>query len=223
VWQSYKTKRFFVKSFSMDMKLKDKTLIIDVLRHGELQGGIKYRGLLDDPLTKHGRNTMDKIWDTLKNDVTLVISSPLSRCAEPAQSWAKESDIPLQIDARLQELHYGLWEGKTAQEIEEISPNILKSWRKDPEHMTPPQGEAMLDFQARTFAFLQALKDLNHDEQHQHVLLVTHSGTARALIAHALSAPCVTTRHLVVPYGCCSRLRYEHDSMMLDFHGRQVV
>jgi alpha-ribazole phosphatase/probable phosphoglycerate mutase len=184
---------------------------------------MKYRGLIDDPLTEQGYASMNQVWRTLKNDVTLLISSPLSRCAKPSQSWAEEANIPLQIDVRLQELHYGLWEGKTAQEVEVVSPGMLQIWRKNPEHMTPPQGESMFDFQMRTLAFLEALKGLCQDKKHQHVLIIAHSGTIRSLIAHALAAPCVTTRHLSMPYACWSRLVYEDDVMTLDFHARQVV
>jgi len=193
-------------------------LTIDLLRHGALKGGIKYRGLQDDALTLEGRDAMDTVWQKIQQDVSLIISSPLTRCAQPALAWAKEKDITCILDSELQELHYGAWEGLTAAEIKVLNPGVLEKWRKNPEHMSPPQGESMDDFSKRIALFLQQLV---RDHEQGHILLVAHSGTIRMLVAHALKAPIVSTRHLAMPYACWSRLQVEHNQLMLCFHGRQ--
>ncbi len=53
---------------------------IDMLRHGELSGGEKYRGITDDPLTEKGKAGMDAVWQCVKQDIQLVVTSPLTRC-----------------------------------------------------------------------------------------------------------------------------------------------
>ena len=192
-------------------------LTIDLLRHGALQGGIKYRGSMDDPLTPQGLEAMEQVWGKVAHDVTKIISSPLSRCALPAQAWAKRSGIECLLEPSIQELHYGDWEGKTAAEISQSTPELLKQWRANPSGMTPPNGESMQAFAQRTRTFLQALIDQYDDE---HLLLVTHSGTARILIAHALQAPIVSTRHLHMPYACWSRLQVNDGHASLLFHAK---
>lgn len=192
-------------------------LIIDLLRHGALQGGVKYRGALDEALTQAGRKAMDDVWQQLQGEVDTIISSPLSRCAEPASSWAAQVGMPCLIEPAIQELSYGDWEGMTAEQIEQAYPGVLQAWREDPTQMTPPKGESMLDFAKRTQVFLHHLIQ-NH--KHGHVLLVAHSGSIRMLIAHALQAPIVSTRHLAMPYACWSRLMVDNGHISLQFHAR---
>jgi len=195
-------------------------LTIDLLRHGALQGGVKYRGSLDDPLTPQGREDMNQVWRQLQGKVTNIISSPLSRCAEPAQDWALQADIPCLLEPMVQELHYGEWEGLTAKEIEQQHPNMLQQWRSDPSLMTPPNGEPMASFSQRIQGFLQA--SIQQYDDGEHLLIVAHSGTVRMLLAHALHAPIISTRHLHMPYACWSRLYIKHGETSLAFHAREV-
>ena len=194
-------------------------LIIDVLRHGALQGGVKYRGALDEALTQTGREAMDDVWQQLQHDVDTIMTSPLSRCAKPALSWAEQAGIPCVVEPAIQELSYGDWEGLTAEQIEQTYPGVLQAWRQDPTDMTPPNGESMLAFSQRIQSFLNTLV-----QQHQegHILLVAHSGSIRMLIAHALQAPIVSTRHLSMPYACWSRLLVKEGHISLQFHAKST-
>ncbi|MDQ7001670.1 MAG: histidine phosphatase family protein [Ghiorsea sp.] len=192
-------------------------LTIDLLRHGELEGGVKYRGALDEALTQVGEEAMDKVWQCLQDEVGTIICSPLSRCAKPASLWAKQSGVPCVIEPAIQELSYGDWEGLTAQAIQDAYPGMLEAWRQDPTHMTPPHGEPMSDFSQRIHIFLH---DLIQSHPKGHVLLVAHSGSIRMLIAHALQAPIKSTRHLSMPYACWSRLVVKNGQVSLQFHAR---
>ena len=192
-------------------------LTIDLLRHGALEGGVKYRGSLDEALTQAGRAAMDDVWQQLQGEVNTIICSPLSRCADPASSWAAQSGIPCVVEPAIQELSYGDWEGLTAEEIENAYPGVLQAWRQDPTQMTPPNGESMLDFSKRIQVFLH---HLIQEYEQGHLLLVGHSGSIRMLIAHALQAPIVSTRHLSMPYACWSRLTVNNGHVSLQFHAR---
>ncbi|HID37445.1 MAG TPA: cobalamin biosynthesis protein CobC [Ghiorsea sp.] len=193
-------------------------LVVDFLRHGELQGGIKYRGTLDEALTGNGRKQMEEVWAKVEQEVTMITCSPLSRCAQPAQAWAKEANIPLQLEQQIAELNYGLWEGLEAKQIQQQFPSQLEAWREDPTHLTPPQGESMQSFAKRTALFWQKLIQ-NHDDEH--VLIVAHSGSIRLLLTHALAAPIKSTRHFAMPYACWSRVEISHKQQaQLVFHAR---
>lgn len=197
-------------------------LIVDILRHGELRGGVKYRGRVDDPLTIKGRQSMDAVWQQLKGNVDAIISSPLSRCADPARDWADEAGISLLIDERLAELHYGAWEGMTSEQIEQAYPGMLKQWREDPTGMRPPGGESPEELRDRLNDWWQGCI---REEKHKHLLVISHSGSLRMLLAIALGAPIATTRRFAMPYACWSRLHIEHGKIEpgkaeLAFHHR---
>jgi len=192
---------------------------IDFLRHGELEGGMKYRGCLDEELTRQGRENMDKVWFQLRSEVSQIISSPLSRCAKPAQVWAEDAQIPVCLDKRLQELSYGAWEGLTSAEIQAQFPGMLEAWRADPSQMTPPQGESMQHFAARVYAFMDALVQAH---EHEHILIIAHSGTIRLMLAYVLQAPVITTRHLAMPYHCWSRVQLAQGQLSLVFHNHPM-
>ena len=181
--------------------------VADLLRHGALKGGVKYRGRIEEDLTAEGRTQMNQVWENIHSHIDLIITSPLSRCALPAQYWANKNAIPCIIEPRIAEMHYGAWEGLSHDEIEEQFPNMLTQWRKDPTGMRPPSGESPEELQIRIADFWQ---DACHNYREKHALIVGHSGSTRMLIAHILNQPIAYTRHIPMPYACWSRA--EHHS-----------
>ena len=67
---------------------------VDLLRHGQTEGGQKFRGALDDPLSSLG-------WKQLRISVgdylgwQVIVSSPLIRCAAFAKELAERLDLSL--------------------------------------------------------------------------------------------------------------------------------
>jgi alpha-ribazole phosphatase len=189
------------------------------LRHGALEGGIKYRGSVDDPLTADGRAAMDRIWAQLSGDVDRIIASPLSRCAAPAQDWAGQASVPLAIDPRLAEMCYGVWEGLSGDEIRARYPGMLERWRANPEGMRIPEAETVAELRARVADFWA---ELCAEADGERILVVAHSGSLRMLIAEVLGAPTVTTRRLAMPYGCWSRIVRHNGHAFLEFLNRPL-
>jgi len=188
-------------------------LTIDILRHGALQGGKKYRGQIEAALTPEGREAMNQIWHPLSKQVTCIITSPLSRCAEAASDWAAQTNIPCIIEPRIAEMYYGDWEDKTVEHIEQISPGMLQQWRKDPTGMRPPGGgESPEELQLRISEWWQETCATVTD---QHILVVGHSGSMRMLITHALNQPISATRKIDMHYACWKRLQHEHGETRL--------
>lgn len=190
-------------------------ITVDLLRHGELEGGIKYRGQVDDPLTEAGRIAMDQVWQQLAGDIDLIISSPMRRCFGPASDWAEAAAIECVTDPRIAEMHYGEWEGLTSEEIMIRYPELLEKWRIDPESVSVPGGESIHQLRDRIALFWS---DICERHNGQRLLVMAHSGSLRMLIAHILNAPIVSTRHMQMPYACWSRVVHEHGSNQLLFH-----
>lgn len=192
-------------------------LVADLLRHGELVGGVKYRGRTDDPLTEEGRAAMDAVWRKLLGQIDCIVTSPLSRCKIPAAAWAEEARLPLCVDERIVELDYGAWEGLTPKEIEARFPGKLSKWRQNPEDVAIPDAEGIHALKARVE---EAWKDWQKRFDDMHILVVGHSGSLRMLIAIAMEAPIRSMRRMVMPYACWSRLRAEEGRGVLEFFNR---
>lgn len=161
------------------------SLRLDLLRHGETERGGGFRGSLDDALTDTGWAQMRQAvsglagWDAL-------VSSPLQRCARFADELALTHGLPLQLEPGLQELHFGAWEGRSAVELMVDSERELGLFWNDPYTFTPPEGEPLVRFEARVLA---ALARLQAQHAGKHLLLVTHGGVMRLLLARARGLP----------------------------------
>lgn len=156
-------------------------LTLDLLRHGETELGGGFRGSLDDQLTETGWRQMrdatarPERWDA-------VISSPLRRCADFARALAEHCQLPLVLEERLKELHFGDWEGRHASELMSDHAEELGRFWAAPYEFTPPGGEPMAAFEERVLGAIGELYRLRADE---HLLLVTHGGVMRLLTARA--------------------------------------
>lgn len=173
------------------------TLHLDLLRHGETELGGGLRGSLDDALTATGWQQMSAAlidrgpWDR-------VISSPLQRCAQFAEQLAFRLGVPVSLEKDLQELHFGAWEGQSAAALMETDAEGLGLFWADPYSFTPPQGEAVIDFSARVLAAVERLHQAHADER---VLLVSHGGVMRLLLARARGLPREQLLNVEVAHG----------------------
>lgn len=161
------------------------SLYLDLLRHGETVSGGGFRGRLDDALTDTGwqqlRQTVEQAgpWDR-------IVSSPLRRCADFAAELAAQRGLPLEFEPDLRELDFGEWEGRTAADLMTDHSDALGRFWNDPYGFTPPRGEPVIDFERRILTAIERLTDRCADE---HVLLVTHAGVMRLLLAEARGLP----------------------------------
>ncbi|MFJ2448768.1 alpha-ribazole phosphatase family protein [Pseudomonas sp. NPDC087626] len=188
------------------------TLHLDLLRHGETELGGGLRGSLDDALTPLGWQQMrDAVvgagpWDRL-------VSSPLQRCARFAEELGAQLGLPVSLEQDLQELHFGAWEGRSAAALMETDADALGRFWSDPYGFTPPEGEPVSDFSARVLAAVQRLHQAYAGER---VLLVSHGGVMRLLLARARGLPREQLLNVEVGHGGLFFLRVEADAMLRD-------
>ncbi|MBI3575970.1 MAG: alpha-ribazole phosphatase [Gammaproteobacteria bacterium] len=158
---------------------------IDLIRHGESVGGSKYRGQTDDPLSEKG-------WAQMRAAVgdcqpwEAILTSPLARCRAFAEELAARLTLPLEVDARLMEIGFGEWEGRSAEELLAADPERLTRFWNDPLHHAPPGGETLTAFRGRVLA---AWEDILARYAGRHVLIVGHAGTIRIAVCHVLDMP----------------------------------
>lgn len=195
------------------------TTLLDLMRHGEPVGGRRYRGQIDDPLSDTG-------WAQMRAATGeaapwhCVVSSPLARCREFAETLAARHGLPLRCDDRLKEVGFGVWEGKSAAEIEAEAPGTLARFKADPIHARPAGAEPLGAFYERVAA---ALDDLLAEHAGRHVLLVGHAGVMRMALAWALEIPLDRAYRIEVATASVTRLRFASGHASLIFHGSPRV
>lgn len=180
-------------------------MILDLLRHGETELGGGLRGRIDDALTARGWAQMRAALGSAAPWQGLV-SSPLQRCAAFAGELAARHGLPLQLEDGLRELDFGAWDGRSAAELMQTDAEGLGRFWADPYAFTPPQGEPLLAFEARV---LDAVERLQRQHAGRHLLLVTHGGVMRLLLARARGLPRSDLLQVEVGHGALHRLRVD--------------
>lgn len=176
---------------------------VDLLRHGEPVGGLRYRGDgVDDALTAEGLAAMWQAVDGGAWDV--VISSPLQRCRVFAELYAEKSILPLKLEPRLREIGLGVWEGLSHDAVQREHPGAYAAYKRDIVTGMPEKAEPVLEFIARVRA---ALDDVSVQFAGQRVLVVCHAVVMRAALALALDAPPQALGRIRVDYASFLHLR----------------
>ncbi len=175
---------------------------LDLVRHGE----IATRGLLcagrDEPLSATGKTQLETLKPGLKWD--LVVSSPYKRCADFAQELASSQGLPLIIDPAWREIDFGAWTDVTRESIwASERQQLLQLW-SDPMNFSAPGGESMLDFTNRVQS---AFAELLEAQQGKSILMLSHAGVVRAIVANALGIDYHSTQKFNVEHAKINRLR----------------
>ncbi|MEE9395375.1 MAG: alpha-ribazole phosphatase family protein [Methylococcales bacterium] len=159
-------------------------MIVDLLRHGETeQNG--FCGSTDSTLTARGWTQMRSALEDAR-PWQAIVSSPLLRCADFAREYADRHKIPLRIDKRLREIHFGQWEGQSPAELMKKQPQDLALFWTNPYDNPPPGGETLVTFEKRVLEAWQTIRHMNLD---QRILIVTHGGVIRMLLCHSQKLP----------------------------------
>lgn len=191
--------------------------VIDFIRHGEPEGGRRFRGHgVDDPLNEKGWAQM---WAAVADAPpwTQIISSPLQRCRQFAEALGERYDIAVTIDDRFKEVGFGEWEGKTPALIQQEDVGAYAAFYRDPLRNRPAGAESWDQFAVRVS---MALDDLNKNFSGQQVLVVTHAGVIRAVAAKVLDASARAAYRIGVDNASLSRFRYDGNNYCLEYLNR---
>ena len=182
-------------------------LVLDLIRHGEPEGGVMYRGSKDDPLSATGWKQMRS---SLQSAMELgyqwdkVIASPLQRCRAFAESVAEQLDLEVSIIEDLKELNFGDLEGMRPKDAWQKYPELLTDMWHNPEKHTAPNGESFPDFVARVKA---ALDNIIQEHQDGRLLLVVHGGVVRASLYNLIHVAAASTFKFDIPYASLTRFK----------------
>jgi alpha-ribazole phosphatase len=186
---------------------QNRKITLDLIRHGEPEGGVRYRGSIDDPLSELGWRQMQNATGQAMDDGVQwdnIISSPMLRCVKFAQQLAHTQNLPLQEEQNLRELCFGELEGLTPQQAWQSHPKLLQNLWQNPEQHTPPGGELYTEFRNRV---ADALDSIVQHTPGDTILLVVHGGVIRAALSHFLNITPQDSFRIDVPYAGITRLK----------------
>lgn len=137
-----------------------------------------------------------------------VYASPLRRCHQLAQALCAEDGLKvaadeIRLDERLKELNFGDWEMRP---WDAIPREPFDRWASDYANLAPPNGETFTELHARAKRFVE---DVSDHYQGKNLLVVTHGGLIRALIAETLNLPLKRLFRIAIDHGSVTELEFK--------------
>lgn len=159
-----------------------KSYNIHFIRHGDIKETKSgaYIGVTDVSLSEEGRAELMELDSKCRYPYAPVLfSSPLKRCLETCEIIYPGTK-PIVVD-ELSEINFGLWEGKTAEELKENED--FNKWLSGDTSVKPPSGESSADFTRRVCLMFQKIVDGLVSTGHTEAVIVTHGGVIMTLLA----------------------------------------
>ncbi|AEA00577.1 MULTISPECIES: histidine phosphatase family protein [Aerococcus] len=164
-------------------------------RHGQSVRNVdgQFYGRLDPHLTPLGQRQAQTLGQTLSGKrIDRLVTSRMQRTQETAQiiadSLKTENDFqafPWTREADLNERDLGVWEGKTAQEIEAMDPKTWWEYIDQPFLTTPAEAESYFAFRDRVLKAL--FRVFSSASDGGSYFLLGHHGWLRLLVSRLLN------------------------------------
>ncbi|KHO62459.1 phosphoglycerate mutase [Thermoanaerobacter sp. YS13] len=153
-----------------------------IARHGQSEWNLhnKMQGVQDIDLTPTGLKQAELLASRLKNEkIDCIYSSDLKRAYITAQIIAKEFGLKVQKIPELREMSFGIWEGLTSEEINELYKEIYTLWKTNPVKANIEKGETLEEVQKR---MLKKTLEIVKENDGKNILIVSHGTSIKALI-----------------------------------------
>ncbi|MCU0765629.1 MAG: histidine phosphatase family protein [Burkholderiaceae bacterium] len=190
-----------------------------LIRHGETAWNAEHRiqGRLDVPLSTTGMWQAGRLAERLAGEpLDAVVSSDLARAWMTAVPLAEAHGLGVVAEPRLRERVFGIFEGRTLDEIAARHPEEFAAWRARDVDWRMPGGESGAELIARV---LEAVREIAEAHVGSTVAVVTHGGVLdvvyRSARALAWDAP---REHLMLNAGI-NRLQADSEPLRLRIVG----
>ncbi|MBU2550496.1 MAG: histidine phosphatase family protein [Proteobacteria bacterium] len=191
------------------------TTTLYLIRHGQVQGWEerRYNGQTDVDLTETGRRQLEAVARDLADvDLAAVYSSDLKRAAFGGRALVRDRGIDLVVEPGFRELHFGIWEGMSSDEVRERYPGELERRYQNMTDHVIPGGETIREFWDRVGA--KAWEVLVRHKG-GNVAVVAHSGVNRAILLQALGCGPDKIWRVDQGFGCLNVIEYFGDGASL--------
>ncbi|MBK5142653.1 histidine phosphatase family protein [Budviciaceae bacterium BWR-B9] len=163
-----------------------------LVRHGETQVNQRgvYSGSTDHALNSQGIVQAELLAKALSGiQFDRIVTSGLRRTQQTAEYI---SGIDKQHHQRLEgldEIHFGLWEGRHYQELEQNDSQNYANWCLDWKSVAPPEGESFNQFNLRIHQSFTAWLSEAEATGLDNILFVGHQGTLRCILLSLMKMP----------------------------------
>jgi len=163
--------------------------LLVLVRHGESQWNLENRftGWVDVPLTVTGRREAQRAGELLRGmRFDRAFTSVLQRATETLDIILRvigQTDLPIELDAALNERHYGDLQGlNKAETAQRYGAEQVHVWRRSYD-VAPPGGESLKDTAARTLPYFESaiVPRLRVGEN---LLVSAHGNSLRSIVMH---------------------------------------
>lgn len=165
-----------------------------LVRHGQTPMSVakQFSGLSDPELTELGQWQAEQVARYLgtRGGIQAVISSPLTRTQQTAQTIADQLGLDVTTDEGLIEMDFGQWEGRSFQEVREEYPDEQRAFFFNATS-APPGGESQEDVYHRMEFVIDRLVK---EHEGTNVVLVSHVTPIKSVIRLALQSTGVIFR-----------------------------
>ncbi|ACO84004.1 alpha-ribazole phosphatase [Clostridium botulinum] len=193
-----------------------------LVRHGETEHNKRknFYGKLDVGLNEKGEKQSYKVGELLKDvKFNKIYISDRKRTRETAERileknkfYDKEKNI-IYKDERINEIDFGLFEGKSYEEIGSLYPKEQEKWEKDWKNFAPPKGESAVVFYNRVENFMKHIQK----EEDGNYLIVTHGGVIRMIYSYILQNNMDFYWNFASRNGDITLIKYEYGNLFIDY------
>lgn len=170
-----------------------------MVRHGETAWNAEGRvqGQLDIPLSEVGLAQARSVAEALERErFDALYSSDLVRVRQTAAPSAAKLHLPVTVDPRLRERHYGSFQGHTYADAKVKFPEDYARFRAKEPDFAFGGGESLLAFHQRCLCFLE---ELVRQDKARSILIFTHGGVLEMAYRHATGRGLSTPRDFEIP------------------------
>ncbi|APQ78234.1 TPA: alpha-ribazole phosphatase [Clostridium botulinum] len=195
---------------------------IYLIRHGETEHNKRknFYGKLDVGLNEKGEKQSYKVGELLKDvKFNKIYISDRKRTRETAERilernrfYEKEKNI-IYKDEKINELDFGIFEGKSYEEIGSLYPKEQEKWEKDWKNFAPPKGESAVVFYNRVENFMKHIQK----EEDGNYLIVTHGGVIRMIYSYILKNNMDFYWNFASRNGDITLIKYEYGNLFIDY------
>lgn len=158
------------------------------IRHGEtdFNRARLYFGHLDPDLNETGIEQLRKakiLFEKREKMPDIVFSSDLKRCSQSMEILEIDEETEKILTEDLREINFGIFEGKTYEEIKNKYPEKVEKMKNDWRNFKADKGESINEMMLRV---AEKMNEIINQYRNKKILVVAHAGVIQALISYYL-------------------------------------